>query len=104
MWQVQSAEADCWPGALEALDLAVRSLQGAEMKQTQYAKILAALRKAGRNGCTIRDLLPICNWPHKRICEMETAWIWNGDDKERIVRDSKQVNGRSVRVYRLERA
>jgi hypothetical protein len=103
MRQVRETAPDCWARQEQALDLVVRPLQGAEMKQTQYARILAALRKAGRKGCTNHDLMVYSNCPWKRIGEMETAWTLN-NDKERIVRDSKQVNGRTVRVYRLERA
>jgi hypothetical protein len=83
------------------------------VKPTQYQRILAALRKAGRNGCTNHDLMVYSNCPWKRIDEMEYRYFYDADlsnyvsgqigDKERIIRDRKQVNGRWVRVYRLER-
>lgn len=79
---------------------------------TQYESILTALRRAGRKGCTIRDLLAYSNCPWKRIEELENRYFdgfWDRrtvgqvTETERIVFDEKLVNGRKLRVYRLEK-
>ena len=85
--------------------------------KTQYELILSALRRAGRKGCTTRELMLQCgtNWPHKRISEMTTTF--GGDvlphfggrqDQymnllDHIERETRLVNGRHVRVYRMVR-
>lgn len=84
------------------------------MKQTQYAKILQALRRAGNKGCTVRDLLQFTNYPSARIHEM-THQLGDyvrlsfggrrisGGFGERIERHERQHNGRAIRVYVLKR-
>ena len=37
------------------------------MRETQYTRILNALRKAGNKGCTVRDLLQFSNAPGKGL-------------------------------------
>ena len=85
--------------------------------KTQYELILSALRRAGRKGCTTRELMLQCgtNWPHKRISEM-TTWYGNAvrpeyggrqDEHTNLLdvidKSERLVNGRRVRVYRLVR-
>lgn len=88
-----------------------------EMKETQYAKILKALRKAGNKGCTIRELQAYSNYPWARIREMTTQntvseWVKSrmlgkpdirNVYAERIERHERQHNGRTIRVYVLKR-
>ena len=84
--------------------------------KTQYELILSALRRAGRKGCTTRELMLQCgtNWPHKRIAEMTTPWGKvlphfggrQGDNLlllDKIERDTLRFKSRYVRVYRLVR-
>ena len=82
--------------------------------KTQYELILSALRRAGRKGCTINDLKLFSNHCWKRIAEMTTPGGYllphhGGRVSERdlyldrIERDTRLVNGRHVRVYRLVR-
>ena len=79
------------------------------MKQTQYQLILNALRKAGNKGCTVRDLLQFSNAPWKRISEMEILGYvmakYHGPATfmERIERQDRLHNGRTIRVYVLKR-
>lgn len=85
------------------------------MKQTQYAKIIQALRRAGNKGCTVRDLLAYSNCPWARIREMECMdWARPGlyflkeeyqswDHLLEIVRRERLHNGRKIRVYVLKR-
>lgn len=73
-------------------------------KDTQYARILAALRKAGRSGLTTGQLALAagsnCVW--KRCAEMGT-WHWLGRFLYYIDRSFRVINGKRVRVYRLVR-
>lgn len=73
-------------------------------KDTQYARILAALRKAGRSGLTTGQLAIAagsnCVW--KRVSEMPT-WHWIGKFLYSIGRSYRVINGKRVTVYRLER-
>ena len=81
------------------------------MRETQYTRILNALRKAGNKGCTVRDLLQFSSCPWKRIDEMTwwrddwiTAYHGNCDPfSQRIERHERQHNGRTIRVYVLKR-
>jgi hypothetical protein len=73
-------------------------------KNTQKARILAALRKAGRNGLTTMELsLAVqsnCVW--RRVAEMP-IWHMIGNARYYIDRSSRVINSRRVRVYRLVR-
>lgn len=84
------------------------------MKQTQYAKILQALRRAGNKGCTVRDLLQFTNYPSARIHEITSAsgsvWVIDKSSPagmsrtgEVIERHERLHNGRKIRVYVLRR-
>ena len=80
------------------------------MRETQYTRILNALRKAGNKGCTVRDLLQFSNAPWKRISEMEilgyvmAKYYGPATFMERIERHERQHhNGRTLRVYVLKR-
>jgi hypothetical protein len=66
---------------------------------TQYDRILDTLRRAGKRGCTIHDLVIHSNYPSRRISELESKL-----EGERIERGTRIVNSRAVRVYRLVRA
>lgn len=81
-------------------------------RPSQYSMILAALRKAGAKGCTVRDLLRFTNYPSARLFEM-TAWT-GGAGKLRseyqppfrtefLFRTWRQHNGKRIRVYVLRR-
>ena len=73
-------------------------------KNTQYARIIAALRKAGRNGLTTAELAAAaasnCVW--RRVSEMP---IWHVISGKRyyIDRYFRRIGTRQVRVYRLVR-
>ena len=86
------------------------------MRETQYTRILNALRKAGNKGCTVRDLLQFTNYPSARIHELEerreVEFFWDRVDSnedgqinetERIERQDRLHNGRTIRVYVLKR-
>jgi len=73
------------------------------MKQNQYERILAALRKAGRKGLTTAELAALvpsnCVW--RRVAEMP-VWHIIGGKQYYIDRfSSRLINSRHVRVYRL---
>jgi hypothetical protein len=72
------------------------------MKQNQYERILAALRKAGRKGLTTAELAALvpsnCVW--RRVAEMP-IWHMIGNKRFYIDRSSRLINSRHVRVYRL---
>lgn len=72
--------------------------------ETQYKRILAALRKAGRSGLTTGQLALAsgsnCVW--KRCAEMGT-WHLIGRFYYYIDRSFRVINGKRVRVYRLVR-
>jgi hypothetical protein len=73
-------------------------------KNTQYSRILQALRKAGRQGLTTAELaiqVPSnCIW--RRVAEMP-IWHMIGGKRHYIDRSSRVINSRHVRVYRLVR-
>lgn len=73
-------------------------------RDTQYKRILAALRKAGKAGMTTAELALAagsnCVW--RRVSEME-AWHWLGKFLYYIDRSFRILNGKRVRVYRLVR-
>lgn len=86
------------------------------MRETQYTRILKALRKAGNKGCTVRDLLQFTNYPSARLFELEQnyrethvygrsgAYVYGQvTEKEIIERHERQHNGRAIRVYVLKR-
>lgn len=71
---------------------------------TQYKRILAALRKAGKAGMTTMELALAagsnCVW--KRCAEMG-SWHWIGKFLYYIDRTWRLINGKRVRVYKLVR-
>ena len=71
-------------------------------KHTQYAKLLQALRKAGKHGLTTAELASQvgsnCIW--KRAAELG-MWHQIGKRHYYIDRSSRFVNSRHVTVYRL---
>lgn len=73
-----------------------------ETSVTQYTRILQALRKAGKNGLTTKELAEAvqsnCIW--KRVGEMP---IWHMISGKRfyIDRHFRVINDRRVTVYRL---
>lgn len=73
-------------------------------KNTQYYKILQALRKAGHNGLTTVQLAAAagsnCIW--KRVNEMP-VWHYIGGVRYYIDKSSRLIGSRHVRVYRLVR-
>jgi hypothetical protein len=83
------------------------------MKQTQYERILAFLRK--NKQATVRQLLQFTNYPSSRIHEMTNLWDdvrpeYGGKQApglyptERITRHwTTTRDGKIVRLYRLER-
>lgn len=72
--------------------------------QTQYKKILAALRKAGKNGRTTFELMTEVGSTciHKRVAEMG-IWHWIGRHLYLIDKSLRRIGTRMVRVYRLVR-
>lgn len=68
----------------------------------QYDRILKALRKAGKNGLTTKELAEAvqsnCIW--KRAGEMP-VWHMIGNRRFYIDRSTRLINSRHVRVYRL---
>ena len=78
------------------------------MKQTQYSRILSALRKAGPKGCTVRDLLRFTNYPSARIHEMtdKDGYIRMGAmiTFDKIERQWREHNGMKLRSYVLRRS
>lgn len=79
-------------------------MKNKQNRATQYSRILAALRKAGKAGMTTAQLATAagsnCIW--KRVSEME-AWHWLGKFLYYIDRSFRILNGKRVRVYRLVR-
>jgi hypothetical protein len=73
-------------------------------KNTQYSRILQALRKAGLNGATTLELIGAAGTTcvHKRISEMP-IWHMIGGKRHYIDRSIRVINSRHVRVYRLVR-
>lgn len=73
-------------------------------KNTQGARIIAALRKAGKTGLTTGQLAAVvqsnCVW--KRVSELP-VWHLIGGKRYYIDRYFRAINGRNVRVYRLVR-
>ena len=69
---------------------------------SQYDRILKALRKAGKNGLTTKELAEAvqsnCIW--RRVSEMPVWHVINGK-RFYIDRYSRVINSRNVRVYRL---
>lgn len=77
------------------------------MKQTQYARILEHLRRAGSKGATVRDLLAFTNYPSARLREIEDGdYLYDFGERRywgMIARKFRRVNGRQLRVYVLRR-
>ena len=71
---------------------------------SQYQRIISALRKAGKRGLTTAELaLAVgsnCVW--RRVSELAT-WQHVGNGVYYIDRSSRLINSRHVRVYRLVR-